>query len=126
MTGASTRTHAVSVSLSPGETARAEARALIDALPIGLAPELRSDLWLALSGMLTSRVLGVGAPEERYDLQVTADSGVVRCEIGTVTPQPRGGPAHAGLTVVDRIASRWGTSRHGRGVWFELDGASTD
>ena len=118
----STPRHAVSVSLAAGTRAPAEARATIDSLPVGLLPEVRRDLRLAVSELVTSNVLHVCGPNDQIDLQVTAGSGVIRCEVGTHHPRPFKGPAGA-LALVDRIASRWGMSRHGRSVWFELDDA---
>jgi serine/threonine-protein kinase RsbW len=103
-----------------------------------LAPLLRPQevaaVRLLVSELVTNSVRHAGLdPNEWIDLQVDVDPQAVRV---TVTDpggrfQPPTGPPHPtdpsgwGLTLVQRVADRWGISSDGRTqVWFELHRAS--
>ncbi len=109
--------------------APAEARAMIDALPIQLSTDQRYDLRLALSELVTNSVVhGNRLPEDTVDVRISVSSASIRCEVADRGPgfrpdAPRHTTGGLGLLLVARIAARWGTQEDGRRVWFELDRA---
>jgi hypothetical protein len=113
----------VSVSVEAGLGAPAQARALVDSLPVRLDHRTRTDLRLALSELVTDRVLNGYEAGDHLDLQVIQGDGMLRCEVGAFEHHPSQSPGRSGLRLVDQIATRWGTQCHGQGVWFELETA---
>jgi anti-sigma regulatory factor (Ser/Thr protein kinase) len=116
--------------LAPTARAPAEARSVVD----GLAPPLRPNevpaVRLLVSELVTNSVrhAELGA-DDWIDLQVAVAPDAVRVTVtdpgGGFVPPAR--PPHPtdpsgwGLTLVQRIADRWGISSDGRTqVWFEL------
>jgi hypothetical protein len=113
----------VSVSVAAGPGAPAEARALVDSLPVILDPRTRTDLRLALSELVATRVVNGYAVGDHLDVQMVERDGMIHCEVGAFEHHPPTSPGRSGLQLVDRIATRWGTQQHGQGVWFELENA---
>jgi anti-sigma regulatory factor (Ser/Thr protein kinase) len=122
------------VRLAPTARAPAEARGLVDRLAPPLRPDEVLALRLLVSELVTNSVRHAGLdPDEWIDLQVDVTPHTVRV---TVTDpgggfQPPTRPSHPtdpsgwGLTLVQRMADRWGISSDGHTqVWFELHRAS--
>jgi anti-sigma regulatory factor (Ser/Thr protein kinase) len=92
----------------------------------------QDDAALMLTELVTNAVLHAGAPSGRgIDLYIAATLLTLRTEVcdggrgfatGTVSPPSSESPGGRGLLIVDRLASRWGTSTdEGHCVWFEID-----
>lgn len=127
MTAGSRSDPVVAVRLESHPRAPAEARALVDALPIALSPAQRDDMRLALSELVTNSVVhGNQRPEDVVDIRISVSEATIRCEVrdqgaGFRPGAPRRSSVGGlGLILVERIAARWGTHENGRRVWFEL------
>ena len=127
----------VEIELARDAGAPARARAeLREAIAERLSELDRANATLLTSELVTNAVIhpgqGVGGS---VGLRITAYADRVRVEVtdagsgfsaDSLTPRPREAGGH-GLVVVDRLSSRWGTSRPvldgkaGFSVWFELD-----
>jgi anti-sigma regulatory factor (Ser/Thr protein kinase) len=82
-----------------------------------------------VSELVTNSILHGGAgPEDPVRLDINTKGGKVRIEVTDLGPGFEPGLAQSvrapeggfGLAIVDRLASRWGTSNGGRCVWFEI------
>jgi anti-sigma regulatory factor (Ser/Thr protein kinase) len=114
--------------LAGDATAPARARKALSSLDLTLA-ELREDVYLLVSELVSNSVLHAAAPH--VEVYARTDAGGVRIEV--VDPGPgfdpddRREPSFTGeggfgLLIVDKVASRWGTSDNGAArVWFEID-----
>lgn len=121
----------ISQTLQAGARAPAEARALIDALPLDLTAEQRYEIRIALSELVANGVRhGSQRTGDTIDLRITVATACFRCEVADHGPGFAVGdreravpdaPGGLGLILVDRLAARWGTERAGRTVWFEFD-----
>ena len=127
----------VEIALPRDAYAPARARAeLRSATAERLSETDRANATLLTSELVTNAVIhpgqGVGAS---VGLRITSYADRIRVEVTdagsgfspeTLTPRPREAGGH-GLVVVNRLSSRWGTSRPvvdgetGFSVWFELD-----
>jgi hypothetical protein len=119
-----TATQIVSLSLAGGTSAPAEARAVLDTLRVRLSPGQRDDLRLAITELVTRRV--VERSPEAVDLQITVSQKAVRVEVGHAVPDAHAIPGREragdrGLAIIDGVAARWGTRSRGRSSWFEVD-----
>lgn len=117
------------VSIPATRKAAAKARGTISKLDLPLP--LANDAQLAVSELVTNSVRHAGlAPDDR--IRITVDWSGTRLKVhvrdgrrgvrpavvwGSIRPAP-GAESGWGLYLVDRVASRWGTSAHG--YWFEL------
>jgi anti-sigma regulatory factor (Ser/Thr protein kinase) len=122
------------VRLAPTARAPAKARGVVDRLAPPLRPEEVPAVRLLVSELVTNSVRHAGLdPNEWIDLQVDVDPDALRVTVtdpgGGFNPPAR--PPHPtepsgwGLTLVQRMADRWGISSDGRTqVWFELRRAS--
>ena len=120
---------ALSLTLQGGPEAAAEARSAIGLLSRDVGGELLPSLRLMISELVTNSVMhGRAGPEDPVRLDIDAGDEKVRVEVTDLGPgfkpgldksvrAPEGG---FGLVIVDRLASRWGTSNGGRCVWFEI------
>jgi anti-sigma regulatory factor (Ser/Thr protein kinase) len=121
------------VRLAPTARAPAEARDAVDRLAPPLRPEEVPAVRLLVSELVTNSVRHAGLRaedgEEWIGLHVSVAPDAVRVTVtdpgGGFVPPAR--PPHPtdpsgwGLTLVQRIADRWGISSDGRTqVWFEL------
>jgi anti-sigma regulatory factor (Ser/Thr protein kinase) len=96
----------------------------------GLPEEVRSDLELLVSEVVTNGVRHAAAEEVVLDVEREADRVRVRCYddgpgfAGGRRAPSRRGDGGFGLMLVDRIAARWGVDRREPGpgtcVWFEV------
>lgn len=114
-----------------GPRAAAIARSAIELVEQELPPALVEDLKLLVSELVTNSYrhagLGLGATAR---LIVEIDNGYVRVDVedpgrgfvpGVPAEEPRDRSSGWGLTIVDRVADRWGVTRDGHThVWFEL------
>jgi signal transduction histidine kinase len=120
------------VHLDGSLAAAGEARAALRETGVaeGLPEEVRSDLELLVSEVVTNGVRHAAAEDLVLDVEREADRVRVRCYddgpgFGGAprTPSRRGGGGF-GLLLVDRIAARWGVDRRVPGpgicVWFEV------
>jgi anti-sigma regulatory factor (Ser/Thr protein kinase) len=118
------------VRLAPTVRAPAEARGVVDRMAPPLRPDEVPAVRLLVSELVTNSVRHAGLnPHEWIDLQVDVAPDAVRV---TVTDpgdgfNPPSRPPHPsepsgwGLTLVQRMADRWGLASNGRTqVWFEL------
>jgi anti-sigma regulatory factor (Ser/Thr protein kinase) len=122
------------VRLAPTTRAPAEARGVVERLTPPLRPEEVPAVRLLVSELVTNSVRHAGLnPHEWIDIRVDVDPHAVRVSVtdpgGGFHPPPQ--PPHPtepsgwGLTLVQRMADRWGISSDGRTqVWFELHRAS--
>jgi anti-sigma regulatory factor (Ser/Thr protein kinase) len=117
------------VSIPATRKAAAKARGTLSKLDLPLP--LANDAQLAVSELVTNSVRHAGlAPDGR--IRVTVHWSGTRLKVhvrdgrrsvgpaavsGSIRPAP-GAESGWGLYLVDRVASRWGTSAHG--YWFEL------
>jgi len=65
----------------------------------------------------TEILLGYSRPNEVVRVEVTGPGEGFDLEMPAVDPSMPGG---FGLLMVERVASRWGLTRGGRSVWFEI------
>ncbi len=127
----------IEIELARDADAPARARAEVrEAIAERLSEVDRANAKLLTSELVTNAVIhpaqGVGGS---VGLRITSYADRVRVEVTdagsgfsaeSLTPRPREAGGH-GLIVVDRLSSRWGTSRPvldgrpGFSVWFELD-----
>jgi anti-sigma regulatory factor (Ser/Thr protein kinase) len=111
-----------------------EARRRIAPLRGELGERLHQDLALLLSELIGNAVRHAHlAKDDRVHVRVECRPGWVRGEVADpgpgfsvrMTPSPNAsGVGGYGLTLVSRLASRWGAERvdGSTRVWFELDG----
>ena len=121
------------LTLDATTTAPGRARAAVRASAVGLDRDELRQLELLVSELVGNSVLhaATGRPSEiRVLVVVDADTrhvAVTDCGPGFQPAEPP--VPHAtggfGLVIVDRIATRWGTTHGGRRVWFELPRANT-
>lgn len=105
------------------------ARHALDEVNGHIDPELRDDIRLLVSEVVTNAVLHAQPdPPGDVSLEIWASDEVVRVAVGDQGPgfvaddPPRGGDRSGwGLMMVDRLADRWGVELGGgTEVWFEL------
>jgi two-component sensor histidine kinase len=79
-----------------------------------------------------SVVHGHAGPADPISVQVTIRRCTIRGEVSDSGPgftptklMPSNDVGGLGLVIVNRCSTRWGTTHHGRRVWFELDRGST-
>jgi anti-sigma regulatory factor (Ser/Thr protein kinase) len=118
--------------LTGGPTAPARARTALRSLDRTLG-ELRDDVHLVVSELVTNSVLHAKA--DHVELHAQTNSDCVRIEVTDPGPgfdqnEARREPSLTGeggygLHIVDRLADRWGVKRndHAR-VWLEIDRVS--
>jgi len=119
------------VVLTAGAEAPASARDFANGLDLGLDAEAADQVELMVSEVVTNSVLHAGlATGDPIELSIRSLPDRVRVEVGDwgsgfeSRERPRTGGLIGGwgLVIVDRLASRWGTTEGPRfGVWFELD-----
>jgi anti-sigma regulatory factor (Ser/Thr protein kinase) len=127
----------ISRSFKADRTAPRAARHALDELDSHIDPELRDDIRLLVSEVVTNAVIHA-QPKTAGDvaLDVWASEDVVRVVVSDRGPgfvadnPPRSGERSGwGLMMVDRLADRWGVELDdGTEVWFELtrpNGTST-
>lgn len=114
-----------------GPLAAAAARSALERVGGHILPDMMEDVRLLVSELVTNsyRHAGLG-PGATARLIVEIDDGRVRVEVedggrGFVPSVPLDAPRDRlsgwGLTIVDRVADRWGVTRDGgTHVWFEL------
>lgn len=118
--------------LRPDEEAPAKARRAIEATATGLPSSTVEVASLLTSELITNSIQHGGTDAVPIELLVDAGASVLRVEVAEPAgergpelrePDDEGG---YGLTLVDRLAARWGSDRDGplRRTWFELDLAS--
>jgi anti-sigma regulatory factor (Ser/Thr protein kinase) len=127
------RDRVISRSIPADRRAPAAARRALEGLGDRIGDELKEDIRLLVSEVVTNSVLhGSRDREAEVELAVWVSDDVVRVAVtdqgAGFEPQdrPTGGERSGwGLMMVDRLADRWGVER-GRGteVWFELRAAS--
>jgi anti-sigma regulatory factor (Ser/Thr protein kinase) len=116
--------------IAPTARAPAEARDIVDRLAPPLRPEEVPALRLLVSELVTNSVRHTElGPDEWIDLDVAVAPDTVRITVSdpgggfappTRPPRPTD-PSGWGLTLVERMADRWGISSDGRTrVWFEI------
>lgn len=118
------------LSISGGRSAPRRCRAALAALN-GSLGDLRQSVELLVTELVANAVLhGPAGKESQVEVSLTAVSEHVRVEVsdpGTgftppaQLPEP-GAEGKFGLTLVDRIARRWGVE--GATVWAEIDRGS--
>lgn len=69
-----------------------------------------------LAGQLIDDAVRHGA--EKIKLTLTAEDGLLRCEVEEQRPHPQEGPAGRDHAQLEHLACCWGTA--GDAVWFEL------
>jgi anti-sigma regulatory factor (Ser/Thr protein kinase) len=116
--------------LPGGPEAPAQARRLVLALDADLSPDVRRDLSLVLSEIVTNAVVHGGAGEQdEVDIDIVATPGGLAVCVhdgGTglraapYDPQREGGGL--GLATMARLVESWGMQHDGTGtsVWFHL------
>jgi anti-sigma regulatory factor (Ser/Thr protein kinase) len=123
----------VGLRLAPTPRAPSEARAVVDRLAPPLRPEELAAVRLLVSELVTNSVRHAGLDRKDWiDLHVAVAPHAVRVTVtdpggGFTPPRPPGptDPSGWGLTLVERMANRWGISSDGSTqVWFELRRAS--
>ena len=114
----------VTVTLPPDAQAPRAARNALDGLSAVIEPGLLPDLCLLVTELVTNGVVH-GAGDVRMKLILSDDTLHVEVvdEGNGMTdrfddPERPGG---WGLTIVDRLADRWGTFEGSTHVWAELD-----
>lgn len=118
--------------LGLGPSAPAAARAALRCLEPELPRETFNDLLLLVSELVTNSYRHAGAgPDQAAILRVDVEPGRIQVDVedpgpGFVPPVRQGAPIERpsgwGLSLVDRIARRWGVAHdHGTHVWFELE-----
>ena len=94
-----------------------------------MGAELLPSLKLLVSELVTNSILhGDAGPDDPVRLDIETEGGRVRVEVTDLGPGFEPGLAESvrapeggfGLAIVERLASRWGTSNGGRCVWFEI------
>jgi anti-sigma regulatory factor (Ser/Thr protein kinase) len=119
----------LTVSISGGPTAPADARRALRRWDETLDPELMQTVTLLVSELVTNAVRHTRARD--ITMLLEAHTSVVRVEVEdagtgftprTAQPDPER-PDGRGLYLVDELASRWGVRRAGvrNRVWFEID-----
>lgn len=114
-----------------GPRAAADARAALNRLQYQVPPAVLADVRLLVSELVTNSYRHAGAGSgATATLAVDVDRGRIHVDVadrgaGFEPTLPRNGPPDRssgwGLTIVDRVADRWGVSRDdGTHVWFEL------
>lgn len=109
-------------------TAPGHARAILAGLGAEVAPDAIEVAQLLLSEVATNVVRHTGCPsmeitvrvdDERLRVEVADCDGTHLPQVAQVDPLVPGG---AGLHIVDRMSSGWGTDAegHGKTVWFEV------
>ena len=114
-----------------GPRAAAGARRVLKRLENDVSPEVLEDVRLLVSELVTNSYRHSGArPGATASLAVNVKRGRILVDVGDhgrgfvpAVPDdaPFDRPSGWGLTIVDRVADRWGVTRdHGTHVWFEL------
>lgn len=121
----------VDLALPVGPAAPGSARQAVRAATAALPDELRGDLALVASELVTNGVrhAGLGAGEV-VRLRLAVDDRCLRLEVADAGPgfaparhpaaPPPGTEGGRGLMIVDRLADRWGVSSRPTVVWCEL------
>ena len=116
--------------LQAGPRAAREARAAVEGTLARARPEVRDDVQLLVSELVTNSVRHADlGPGDAVKVRLSASPEAVRVEVEDAgrgfDPARLAGPRGAGgygLFLVDRLANRWGVDRRaGVNVWFELD-----
>jgi len=119
----------LSLTLQGGPQAAGEARSAAGLLARDLGAELLPTVRLMISELVTNSIIHGGAgADDPVRLDIHAGRQRVRVEVTDLGPGFEPGLAQSvrapeggfGLAIVDRLASRWGTSNSGRSVWFEI------
>ena len=120
------------VHLDPGPAAAGEARAALREAGVadGLPEDVRSDLELLVTEVVTNSIRHAGADDLVLGVEREDDRVRVRCYddgpgfSGARRAPSRRGDGGFGLMLVDRLANRWGIARREPGpgccVWFEV------
>ena len=114
-----------------GPRAAAEARAALKRLEQDVPPDVMEDARLLVSELVTNSYRHGGAgPGATATLTVDVDAGGIHVDVedrgrgfvpSVAGDAPRERASGWGLTIVDRVAHRWGVTRDGcTRVWFEL------
>jgi anti-sigma regulatory factor (Ser/Thr protein kinase) len=123
----------IDLRLAPDVRAPEAARRSLDALRPSLDGAVVDEAMLLVSELVTNSVRHADlGPEDTIAVRVLTTPSALRIEVAdpgpgfdpAALPSPNG---HGGwgLSLLDRIAARWGVSRgHGALVWFELDAVS--
>jgi anti-sigma regulatory factor (Ser/Thr protein kinase) len=122
----------IDLRLAPDVRAPEAARRSLEALRPSLDEGVVDDAILLVSELVTNSVRHARlGPEETIAVRVLTKPTALRVEVADAGPgldpaaPTRGDPNLGGgwgLWLLDRIATRWGTSEGGdAGVWFELD-----
>ena len=120
----------IDLRLAPDVRAPEAARRSLEALRPSLDEGVVDDAILLVSELVTNSVRHARlGPEETIAVRVLTKPTALRVEVADagpgVDPAALGDPHPGGgwgLWLLDRIATRWGTSEGGdAGVWFELD-----
>ena len=127
----------LSLELRGGLEAAAAARRALVAGDGAIAPELREDVLLLMTELITNAVRhGAAGPEETLGVDVRWRQDWVRVEVTDPTTESRPRVTTSlnqhrsggwGLFLVEQISERWGV-RHtesGTSVWFEVSSATT-
>jgi anti-sigma regulatory factor (Ser/Thr protein kinase) len=122
--------HGLSLVISGGPRAVAEARDAIGLLSRDLGLDVIDLLRLLISELVTNSVRHGGAGHDGIvKLEVSVSNGRVRAEVMDLGPgfsrrhlraPAPGAESGWGLTIVERLAADWGTNHGGRCVWVEL------
>jgi anti-sigma regulatory factor (Ser/Thr protein kinase) len=121
----------LAIVLPGGLEAAVEARSAVGLLRRPIGPELLPLIELLVTELVSNSVRHGGAgPNDSVRLALAVSEEAVRVEVSDLGPgfRPAPHPLPAtdgrggwGLIILDRSATRWGTRRGGRCVWFELD-----
>jgi PAS domain S-box-containing protein len=129
-------TRSARVELVSGREASAIARRALDDALAGVASRRElDDVRIAVAELVNNAVVHGGVDgSDRVVMHVAATDDMLRVEVSNPgagfeirPPSPREEPGGFGLTIVDRIATRWGVEDDaGTCVWFELDRAGVE
>ncbi len=120
----------LSLTLQPGPRAARDARTAVDGTLTSARPEVREDVRLLVSELVTNSVRHADlGPRDAVKVRLSASPQAVRVEVEDAgpgfDPDELAGPQGTGgygLFLIDRLANRWGVdTRAGVNVWFELD-----
>jgi len=123
----------IDLRLAPDARAPEAARRSLEALRPSLDGAVVDEAMLLVSELVTNSVRHAElGPEDTIAVRVLTTPSALRVEVADPGPgfDPADVPApngHGGwgLSLLDRIAARWGVSREdGAQVWFELDSVS--
>lgn len=120
----------IAVTLPPDPDAPARARRALEGLRSDLGDQTFEDAMLLVSELVTNSVRHAQlSPDLPISLRVRVDGMRVRIDVSDPGPGFSRAPSGArrslergwGLSLLDRLASRWGISEEGgTTIWFEL------